>query len=390
MNKEQLLHIFDESACLTRRQIKDYVNGSMTNEESHAVEVHLNACPLCSDAVEGMFEQQEGHAVEMISELDSSFLQDYLGRSNPRVHLNSVAAAQPAYGNRHKRGNNITAFWRNTSIAAILLLAIGLLWFLKFGRDHADNSRPIAQQAAQTNTTQPEQETLPATPAKNESIVPVVASNEKDRVAEMPTTSAPVTATAPLHAGSDNTVATINRNETTTTITEKQKNTSAGDAVAVTQYKSTLIDKQEPVAKKLSAEAEKMPTRSASAVPPSTPETYASNSKGNISGAKNEDVSYTIEGVSTRSASDIANDNLAKGNALFEKGQYESALRVYKRELDNENKAYRQKAMVMVAQCHAKLGDAKKARQLLKAVEDEGGPEKKTARKLLKELEAGK
>lgn len=388
MSKEQLLHIFDESACLTRRQMKDYVTGGMTNEESHAVEVHLNACPFCNDAIEGLFAQQEGNTVEMITTLDSNFLNDHLGKNNPRIHLNSVTATH-AHQHTHKRkqGGNVTAFWRNTSIAAILLLAVGLLWFLKFGRDNNTNNRQLAQQA-ETQTLPPTSNTQqPVTITEDAATTPAPI---KTTIAAVPPSENPideikVTPQAPGLAAVD--AATQKQDNNTA---ERQKK-ALTDEVVVTQYKAPLVDKYEPSAKAMKTEqVEKMPTRTTNSIAATAPGAYTGDSKREVPGSQNEDVSYTIEGVSTRSANAVAKDNLVKAEGLFNKGEYESALRVYSREFDSEDKGYRQKAMVMAAQCHNKLGNKSKAKTLLQSVIDEGGPEKKAARKLLKELESSK
>lgn len=396
MSKEQLLHVFEESACLTRRQMKDYVTGGMTNEESHAVEVHLNACPFCNDAVEGMFAQQEGNAAEMIMGLDGDFLQDHLGRNNPRIHLNSVTAAhhhthQHIHKRKHK--NNVTAFWRNTSIAAMLLLAVGLLWFLKFGRDNTGSNRQLAQQTEiqvppataglppqNTEDARKTVKTIQATAPVEKAAIPATIPADKEPsgkdIAAAP--SLPATTAGGIALNEDN------------SNNAKQKK-ALTDEIVVTQYKAPLVDKFEPSSKtNKAAEVEKMPTRTTGQVAATAPGTYTGDSKKEITVAKNEDVSYSIESVATRSATSVTKDNLAKANGLFSKGEYESALRVYSREFDSEDKGFRQKAMVMAAQCHAKLGNTTKAKQLLQSVMDEGGPEKKAARKLLNELESSR
>jgi hypothetical protein len=394
MSKEQLLHIFEESACLTRRQMKDYVSGSMTNEESHAVELHLNACPFCNDAVDGMFAQQEGNTAEMIMGLDSDFLQDHLGRNNPRVHLNSVTATH-AHSNAQKRKNkgNVTAFWRNTSIAAMLLLAIGLLWFLKFGRENSGNNLQLAQQPETQSTPVitdniPPKKTLttntPATPvtvpsdAKTSTTATRPVERDAEDVAAVPSSPAAVSGNAAAQKQAAN--------------SDEREKKALADEVVVTQYKAPLVDKYAPPAKNIKPEqVEKLPTRSTNSLAATPPDAYTGDSKKDITKditkAKTDAVSYSIEGVATRPAGSVTKDNLAKAEDLFNKAQYESALRVYSREFDSEDKASRQKAMVMAAQCHTKLGNTAKAKQLLESVIDEGGPEKRNARKLLKEME---
>lgn len=46
--------IFTKSACLSRQRLEGYVQGTLDRPTVREVEHHLNDCPLCSQAVEGM------------------------------------------------------------------------------------------------------------------------------------------------------------------------------------------------------------------------------------------------------------------------------------------------------------------------------------------------
>ena len=77
--KEQLIHILDQSVCLSRKQMKEYLSGTMLPEEAHAAEVHLSSCPLCSLAMEG-FEEHTEEALAAISALNSGFLKEHFAK----------------------------------------------------------------------------------------------------------------------------------------------------------------------------------------------------------------------------------------------------------------------------------------------------------------------
>lgn len=53
-NRERLIKVIDNSACLTRRQMDDYLQKKLFPEELYVVEMHLNECPFCNDAIEGL------------------------------------------------------------------------------------------------------------------------------------------------------------------------------------------------------------------------------------------------------------------------------------------------------------------------------------------------
>ena len=155
MSNEQLKHIFDDSVCLTRRQMKDYVNGTMTNEESYAVELHLNSCPFCDEAIEGLFEQKEGNAVEALADLDTEFLKDHFSLHHPHIHLNSLTSLQSAVATAHypHKRKNTQPFWRNISIAAALLLGVSIFWYMKEGSNTAQHPMLAQTQPPATETT---------------------------------------------------------------------------------------------------------------------------------------------------------------------------------------------------------------------------------------------
>jgi hypothetical protein len=76
--KPEIENIFDHNACLTRRQIKDYISAVMATEESEAVELHFNSCPLCREAMDGYLAHSD-KALEALATLDTNFLKDQIG-----------------------------------------------------------------------------------------------------------------------------------------------------------------------------------------------------------------------------------------------------------------------------------------------------------------------
>jgi anti-sigma factor RsiW len=58
---EEYNDLFTTTQCPTQQQLLDYVQGRLTPEQQHEVEMHLADCELCSEAVEGLaaFQQKE-------------------------------------------------------------------------------------------------------------------------------------------------------------------------------------------------------------------------------------------------------------------------------------------------------------------------------------------
>ena len=58
---EEYNDLFTTTQCPTQQQLLDYVQGRLTPEQQHEVELHLADCEMCSEAVEGLatIKQQE-------------------------------------------------------------------------------------------------------------------------------------------------------------------------------------------------------------------------------------------------------------------------------------------------------------------------------------------
>ncbi|RBL91612.1 anti-sigma factor family protein [Chitinophaga flava] len=51
---EHFNDIFVTTGCPTQQQLLDYVQGKLSAEEQHEVEMHLTDCAFCSEALEGL------------------------------------------------------------------------------------------------------------------------------------------------------------------------------------------------------------------------------------------------------------------------------------------------------------------------------------------------
>ena len=59
--------LFTTTQCPTQQQLLDYVQGRLTPEQQHEVELHLSDCELCSEAIEGLsaFEKKETIPIQL-------------------------------------------------------------------------------------------------------------------------------------------------------------------------------------------------------------------------------------------------------------------------------------------------------------------------------------
>lgn len=397
MSNAQLIHIFDNSTCLTKKQMRDYVGGKMTNEEAHAVEVHLNSCPLCNDAVEGLFEQQEAGLATM-HELNTDFLKDHFGLSNPQVHLNSMAATQSVRKHvpREKKPAKTTILsWRSTSLAAGLLLLAGLIWFYRV--DHRA-PEPIAKVTDNLSKQSPEIAGKPGEPVAGKAIAMNEPKAEKRSVVQAITEPASkrMVDIAPDAVNTSAQVANISADTAGKSLKE----------LTVTAYKVPLIGEDERRVIQ-SEDIEKMPTRdapkaaatSAGVYQPSYGNSYdySTSNKADqikIAGARSSKTAYTVDGVQVKSSdSKISKkvatepDKLQAADQLYSQKSYGDALNVYTKEMHAADADRKQAAMLGAARCYLALGNNAQAKKLLQnLVDSSNGSVRRHARRLLREI----
>lgn len=169
--KEQLLHILDQSVCLSRRQMRDYLSGSMEREEQHAVELHLISCPLCGMAMDG-FETNSPEAVAGLNELNSRFLKAHFDTLVPQIHLNSMAPASAMPSTRAQRQSQRQPVWKHAAVITLLLGVFAVAWYYEFGRTRSNYTSPptqVAEPGDPIPQPEPVQASVPAVPAKSNS-----------------------------------------------------------------------------------------------------------------------------------------------------------------------------------------------------------------------------
>jgi predicted Zn-dependent protease len=96
--------IFQNRSCLSRKEIRQYLEGQMTAGQQHTVENHLLDCPICSDAVEGL-----------ANDVDTTLTGQHIEQLSKRISERGAQAALPSKKQWPRR-----AVW--LAIAALLVL----------------------------------------------------------------------------------------------------------------------------------------------------------------------------------------------------------------------------------------------------------------------------
>jgi hypothetical protein len=114
-------NMFDESACITRKQAKAYAHGSLIAEERRAIEYHLHDCPLCMLSVEGFRFYSGGDAGGQMDQLTTDFLNDHFSIKYPQVHVSSFVADHSSANKKRTKTPLLTHILLGIIIALVVL-----------------------------------------------------------------------------------------------------------------------------------------------------------------------------------------------------------------------------------------------------------------------------
>ena len=366
---EQLKHIFDASVCPTKRQMNEYLAGTMMREEVYAFEHHVNSCFLCSEAIDGMLEHKENALVGM-SELNNNFLKDHLELHPPQIHLNSIAQAATV-DVKTKTGFHIS--WRQAGLAAAILLCLGTGWYFKNTQKNIDSNALIAANELVVESS-PQNSVLKA---KNE---------RQNFVANKPTEKSTVTSSSAI----------AHNKNLPVTATQAEGNV----AITSVQDQSNELATTTPSVSPENSIEETTPTRNANEAISLAGNTYGNKSEEAVSrgdtpsnltiGAVDGMGKASVKDEAKRKRSEAKESGSASENAdkLYEQGKYARALAAYKKDINSSNERTSQRAQLMAAKCYLSLGQKQNAEKLLRAlVENGGGSVKRQAKKMLRDME---
>ncbi len=382
MSKEQLKHIFEQSACLTPRQVKNYVSGKMVHEEAHVVEAHLLGCPLCSDAVEGIIEHKAQGALAAIEKPDAGFLSKHLGL--PIQEIKAITAAPPVikagtYSTQPEKtvqkGSNIP--WKTLAAAAGLITITCVAWFMR------DSIFPHTeeQQLAQSTISEP----VPAPEISYNATTTDTTTGVTGDSAELltitePTLQTPVTTTT-TPAKTPQEIAAMAKKEAEKKIplTDGAKKTDAAKALTVATQNNYGITESKPTAAAPATTGNTSPARTGNSF--TGPEAPAFDAAADVAETKTETVTKRKVNIAKR-----ASNGMDKADELYNSGKYKKALKIYQDEMYDSKSNKKDAATLMAAQCHIGLGQAEQAKILLNTLVNKNSVKKQQAQQLLTQM----
>lgn len=377
MSNEQMKRIFDQSDCLTPRQLKGYVSGSLVHEEAHAVEAHIMGCPFCKDAVEGIKEHRVDRSIDTMEAITPDFLEGHSGFTNeaPAPSASSPTIKVAKKINVDRKRFSSPQLLRTVSIAATVLIAAGVFWFIQSnsGNDDATTAQKVATEKvepvsaptaiADKNTTMYEAYDSTIT---NSSDQPV-AEEVIDTIAETKTLQ-----TADELAQADATKF-------------KETKTEAETKKLVAKKRDTIKKTPSTVAMTSGSGTAKSPTLD---IRGRMGNSYSSTS------VQQDDVSY-IPPTTTQPTPTVAKD-IAKpkpepakqlsADELYDQKKYSQALAKYTKQVKSSDGKDREDAKLGMAKCYNAMGDKKQAESILRGMLYQNSKRKRQAKRMLKDM----
>jgi hypothetical protein len=368
--KEQLIHILDQSVCLSRKQMKEYLNGTMLPEEAHAAEVHLSSCPLCSLAMEG-FEEHSEEALAAISALNSGFLKEHFDNISPQIHLNSMApTASLSMAQSGRKRASVQPLWRVSSIAAGLLLLFGLVW----AWEHRSKETPALQKAdLRENITKAGTaghgnsiaagESVPS--STGQSIPPATAKAEQGSATNVNREASQNPGPIPPNRTS------IHNEAVPLTVSDSKQMSQSGSGI-----EHSVAAKDVP------------PTSTFKDYNPATDGLEENKTAGNGNAESTTKAGTTTAPKYTAKQGTEEKADVELSENSYGRGSIKASLESARKGMNSADPHTRYHSMIIAAQCYQALGNTVKAEQLLQQVVDNGpGPERRQARRVLRKMQ---
>jgi hypothetical protein len=401
-----LSHIFDQSACLTVKQIKDYLNKSMTKEECHAAEHHMNNCGLCSTAVEGLSGSNTGDGFTA----STAFIKEYI-ESHPQKTGQIYYAPKPHTHHHHieERKHPFRVSSLITTLVFAAFIAYGYYYYSKYDgiekpikQSHTEEIASVETKGLKHESDRPRKkrraklELLPVAHAQ------AIRPEPDDRMPHenMPSRTL-VTVNAPkepINAQPKQQVITYAEDAasrpTLTTVSAPVAKPTETRIVSAPPIKPaetrTMVPTQikpvgvaTPPATTLGRQAETK-TITTTPIKPAEPKAQAA-APARSPEPKAQQANPKIQGAIVEVHKDVKMDG-EKAYEQFENKDWQGALSTFEKQMASPDTKERHEAAMMAARSYEKMGKPEEAIKILTTVASENGPQKRAAKRMLRKL----
>lgn len=399
---EYLLQALEESRCLNRRQVENYLQGDLFPEEIRAIELHLADCKLCNFALEG-FQQHDDFKI-LIQELEQPHL--------PEVKKITVAAAShkkakdlsdlpkprkednksnQAESSKQKPKRKTDLIIKSAGAALILSAGAYALWLYEY------KTPQNTYYAPQT----------PSFPSFKKAVDSEKSKGKDDLNNKEIVTASEIQEPIPSTENKINTEADSATKETSTTEEEKtnppkddsidQKNTSqkadsklkTENTTANNTNKTTEEKKKEatPVEKSSQKTTENKGTENKVSSNSNRPaEAQNPKAEEKVENKNQKNTTASTSNTNQENVSAPSGDDYDIGVSLFKKKQYESALVFLGSVVKDKNNPKYFDALYYSALCNKNLKNKQKAKQQFQQIIKANAPQKTAAQNQLDDL----
>jgi hypothetical protein len=385
-----LTHIWTKSNCLTKGQLLSYIQHQMDREEEYLVESHLNDCPLCNDALEGMMNEDLEQIEKTLSELKSKFDHRLSELKKVEIEKTNPSQKSSATSKPHDNSSNLKIISKRRYrwvYAASILLIIGLGYSVfsfiknydkKPGLAHQKEDpqfkpnspkyTPIQDSSLELAHLEANEEDINQLRDKKELSIPelpstkAIASNSPSSESKVTESKPSMQAVKEVEAKQDNASASIPTEKPSEA--NQSSNMEADNLNSFKKEDMSAADQKISPSKKSNGYGM---TKNANAPQLQSNATnqlnYSSNSnsandvlaKNNVSQAKNK---KTLDGLGREDEI----ENTIHAIDLFEKGNYKRAVKQFEKLLPNTSAAQKEEVLYYLGMSYLRLDNTSKAK----------------------------
>ncbi len=376
-----LTNIWIEGNCLSQAQLLDYIQQKLDRDEMYMVETHINDCPFCSDALDGLFAEDIKQTSTQFSEIK------LLGEEQIRKTF-STETLQPDHKQKEesKKSTALTFSFTKSkwSVAAGLLLLVGLGGYSVYSYYEAQQHHELALETSNSKLDKTEYkinrdtnaneinhlsvkaiEDIPNPEEQTKKVNRSVDIDKKEDLTQA-VKNLPFTPNAnpTIRESSASLDAPISKQETANeskVVADKEMQNQSDDYAKSEQK---YVAPQNEIQAKPSVAGMKKSKDMITNYAPSANQMNYSSYENNAS--KSTDEVAVVQGATISSASTSkTGSDFEKGKTLFNRGNFKKSIRLFEKALQESNASNKEDIQYYLAQAYIEVGENEKALALI-------------------------
>ena len=351
-----LNNIFSLTNCLSRQQLVHYIQQKLDREEVYLVENHLNDCPFCSDAIDGLMDTEVTQMQTILEEIKPTLIQSQI----------EFAAIKNT--NTEATKLTISSAKNRWLVAASILLLFGLGGYSVYSFMHHQSHDLVKNEEPKSIPTQTTY-TETSTPKNTEIVQIRVPEKEIEKLDEKPAPQGPKIDLAKKMVSQ---VVQEKVAETNTNISEdaiKQPKIEPEPLIESQNYHDNFAQKESKAEAESLQEKDLAIKRRTSVVGMSTKKNVPQiqNNAANQLNYSSDNNNYNSYNNSNNlQFTPIAVNNFENGIKCYNKADYRNAINYLEIALEDANASKQEDIEYYMAMSYQKMGREKKAEKIFK------------------------